>query len=415
MLIKGVALVSILNLRITTRGKIMKRILLTTTALTMTAGIAAAEVSVTGDFRLGFNDTDSNTGVQGTAAIAPTIVVDPITGARTTPTNGSASVGYTAATTHDNKLGVYNDAGVTFALSSTLDNGMAAGISLDMSGDDGAQAQDSYVFSLSDDTTSVTFGSTEYSAITNWVSAGAMATDSWANQNTDDKNVLRAETTVGGLKVSISQNVAANDVSATTDPISLTVGGALGGASYVVANEGSVMGISVSNPVGGATITTAYSTAPSIVTATSVAHASDMDTSTGVKIAYPMGAVVATASYVMESHGSCGLAALACTQAGDTWDISAVWTSGDTSVTFATDEGSDNKVEGTTKLGAASLAAGLTDELNDMYISVTNPLGGGASIMASYAIDGDGSADALDEVGGPDLQEGLTVELKFAF
>ena len=388
----------------------MKRILLTTTALTMTAGIAAAEVSVTGDFRLGFNDTDSNTAMVGTAAVPGVQVPGSVY-----QTGTAASAGYTAATTHDNKLGVYNDAGVTFALSSTLDNGMAAGISLDMSGDDGAQAQDSYVFSLSDDTTSVNFGSTEYSAITNWVSAGAMATDSWANQNTDDKNVLRAETTVGGLKVSISQNVAANDVSATTDPISLTIGGALGGASYVVANEGSVMGISVSNPVGGATITTAYSTAPSIVTATSAAHASDMDTSTGVKIAYPMGAVVATASYVMEGYGACGAGALACTQAGDSWDVSAVWTSGDTSVTFATDEGSDNKVEGTTKLGAASLAAGLTDELNDMYISVTNPLGGGASIMASYAIDGDGSADALDEVGGPDLQEGLTVELKFAF
>ena len=56
----------------------MKRILLTTTALTMTAGIAAAEVSITGDFRLGFNDTDSNDGVAGTAAVAP--VYNPITG-----------------------------------------------------------------------------------------------------------------------------------------------------------------------------------------------------------------------------------------------------------------------------------------------------------------------------------------------
>ena len=51
--------------------------------------------------------------------------------------------------------------------------------------------------------------------------------------------------------------------------------------------------------------------------------------------------------------------------------------------------------------------------MNDMYLSVTNPLGGGATIMASYAVDE--GADALDEVGGPDLQEGLTVELKFAF
>ena len=402
----------------------MKRILLTTTALTMTAGIAAAEVSVTGDFRLGFNDTDSNTGVQGTPAVAPTIVVDPITGARTTPTTGSASVGYTAATTHDNKLGVYNDAGVTFALSSTLDNGMAAGISLDMSGDDGAQAQDSYVFSLADDTTSVTFGSTEYSAITNWVSAGAMATDSWANQNTDDKNVLRAETTVGGLKVSISQNVAANNLTASSDPISLTIGGALGGASYVIASEGSKMGIAATTAVGGATVTTAYSTAPSIVTtlnadatstagvpgfrATTAAHASDMNTSTGVKISYPAGAVVTTASYVMESNGTAQNIKLK-----DSWNIAAVWTSGDTSVTFKTDEASAYSVEGSTKLGAATVSAGLADALDDMYISVSNPLGGGASIMASYAVD-EGSA-AGDEVGGPDLQEGLTIELKFAF
>ena len=43
----------------------MKRILLTTTALTMTAGIAAAEVTVTGDLTLGFNDT----GMTGTAFV----------------------------------------------------------------------------------------------------------------------------------------------------------------------------------------------------------------------------------------------------------------------------------------------------------------------------------------------------------
>ena len=64
----------------------------------------------------------------------------------------------------------------------------------------------------------LSFGSTEYSAITNWTSAGDMATDTWANQNADDKNVLRAETTVGGLKVSVSQNVAANKYS-SSDPV----------------------------------------------------------------------------------------------------------------------------------------------------------------------------------------------------
>ena len=56
---------------------------------------------------------------------------------------------------------------------------------------------------------------TEYSAITNWTSAGDMATDTWSNQNADNKNVLRAETTVGGLKVSVSQDVTAGTASAS--------------------------------------------------------------------------------------------------------------------------------------------------------------------------------------------------------
>jgi hypothetical protein len=405
----------------------MKRILLTTTALTMTAGIAAAEVSITGDFRLGFNDTDSNTAMVGTAAVAPTY--DPITGAVATAGTAAsvaaagppATFAYVAATTHDNKLGVYNDAGIAIAMSSTLDNGMTAGVTVDLDGNDFAsQAKDKYKFALSNDSTLVEFGSTEYSTITNWVSAGAMATDTWSNQNADDMNVLRAETSVGGLKISASTGVDAGSTTASSKPLAITLGGALGGASYVIANEGSKMGISVSNPVGGATVTTAYSTAPTRTAAVvgGAAEADDvssMNASTGVKIAYPMGAVVATASYVMESNGTCNAGAGLCVVGSDTWDISAAWTSGDTKVTFATDEGSDNKIEGSTKLGAATLTAGLTDKLKDMYITVSNPLGGGASIFASYAIDGEGSTDNKDEIGGPDYQEGLTIELKFAF
>jgi len=398
----------------------MKKILLTTTALTMTAGIAAAEVTVTGDFRLGFNDTVAGaTAATGTAAV--------VAGTQNAAGTGflpvaAASNNYAAGTANDNKAGIYNDAGVTFAMSETLDNGMTAAITLDVDGDTASQAKDSYTFSLTSDSTSVTFGSTAYSTFANWTSAGAMATDTWSNQGDDDKNVLRAETTVGGLKVSVSTNIVAADVAGTTDPIALTVGGSLGGANYVIANEGSKMGIAVSNAIGGATLTTAYSTAPVRNKATATVSAADdtagtMDTSTGVKIAYPMGAIVATASYVMESNGVCTLAATTgCAAAGDTWDVSAVWTSGDTSVTFATDEGSDNKIEGSTKLGAATLKAGMTDKLKDMYLQVSNPLSESAAIMASYAIDGaTGGTDAKDEVGGPDLQEGLTLELTFKF
>ena len=406
----------------------MKRILLSTTALTMTAGIAAADVSVSGSFKLGFNDTDSNHAASGTTApIVAGFTVNPNTGAPTANVVTAASDDYVAATTSDNNYGVYNDAGITFAMSSTMDSGMTAGVTVDMNGNDTTNnAVDSYTLSLASDALNVSFGTTEYAAITNWVSAGDMGTDTWANQNSDNKNVLRADVTLGGLAVSAGTAVTTG-AQAAPGALSITVGGSLGGASYVIASEGEKMGVSVTNALGGATLTTAYSTAPSIVTtlnadatstagvagfrATTAAHATSMNTSTGVKISYPAGAVTTTASYVMESNGTGQTAGTLLT---DSWNVSAAWTSGATSVTFSTDEASANKIEGSTTLGAGvTVAAGLADAFEDMYLAVTTDLGGGASILASYAVDG--GANAGDEVGAGDWQEGLTVELKFAF
>ena len=394
----------------------MKRILLTTTALTMTAGIAAAEVSVTGDLTLGFNDT----GTVGTAA-SVTGSFDAVTGLPVV-TTVAQSADYVAGPTGDNNYGIYNNAGITFAMSGTLDNGMVTGVTVDMDGsaagvnDTASNAVGKYKLSVANDSTAVEFGSAEYSARSHWVAAGDMATDGWFNQNDDGLNVLKADTSVGGLKVSVSANTVNGSSNAAPNPVSLAIAGSLGGASYVIANEGSMMGISATTAAGGATVTTAYSTAPSKTSAAGVTpvtyHASQTDTSTGVKIAYPMGSVVATASYVMESKG-----ALSTSTAKDSWNISAVWTSGDTSVTFATDEGSDNSVEGSTKLGNATVSAGLDDFLGDMYLAVSNPIGTGATLVASYALEGTGAknTDAKDEIGAGDWQEGLTVELKFAF
>ena len=365
----------------------MKRILLTSTALTMVAGIASADVSVAGSFKLGFNDTDAD------APVA------------------------TPATTHDNNYGVYNDAGITFAMSSVMDSGMTAGITVDMNGKDtDNNVAGAYTLALASDGLNVSFGTTEYSAITNWKSAGPMGTDTWANQNADGKNVLRADVTLGGLAVSASANVSTG-AKASPDPLSITVGGSLGGASYVVASEGSKMGISVSTAAGGATVTSAYSTAPTLDAAGAEVAPAAMNTSTGVKIAYPMGAITTTAAYVMESNGTG--AAGAGIQA-DSWEIAAVYAAGGTSVTFKTDDNSKNSVEGSATMGAATVYAGLADNLEDMYLAVSNPLGGGATIMASYAIDGDdgvagGSSAAADEIGKGEYQEGLTIELKFAF
>jgi hypothetical protein len=386
----------------------------------MTAGIAAADVSVSGSFKLGFNDTQSNHADNaGGAIVAPVAaqvaynkdgaIVAAVAAVAGTPTT------YVAPTTSDNNYGIYNDAGITFAMSSTMDSGMTAGVTVDMNGGDTTNnAVDQYTLSLASDALNVSFGTTEYSAITNWVSAGDMGTDTWANQNADNKNVLRADVALGGLAISAGTSVTTGE-KAAPDAVSITIGGSLGGASYVIASEGAKMGVSVTNAIGGATLTTAYSTAPSIVTtgtgynAVNTAHATSMNTSTGVKISFPAGAVTTTASYVMESNGTGQTTALK-----DTWDVSAAWSSGATSVTFSTDEGSDNKIEGSTTLATGvTVAAGLADAFEDMYLAVTTDLGGGATILASYAVDA--GANAADEVGAGDWQEGLTVELKFAF
>jgi hypothetical protein len=385
----------------------------------MTAGIAAADVSVSGSFKLGFNDTQSNHASSGTTApvtAGETVVTTDAAGTVRTPRLAVAgSDDWVPATTSDNNYGIYNDAGITFAMSSTMDSGMTAGVTVDMNGNDTTNnAVDQYTLSLASDALNVSFGTTEYSAITNWVSAGDMGTDTWANQNADNKNVLRADVALGGLAISAGTSVTTGE-KAAPDAVSITIGGSLGGASYVIASEGSKMGVSVTNAIGGATLTTAYSTAPSIVTtgtgynAVNTAHATSMNTSTGVKISYPAGAVTTTASYVMESNGTGQTTALK-----DTWDVSAAWSSGATSVTFSTDEGSDNKIEGSTTLATGvTVAAGLADAFEDMYLAVTTDLGGGATILASYAVDA--GANAADEVGAGDWQEGLTVELKFAF
>ena len=195
----------------------MKRILLTTTALTMTAGIAAAEVSVSGSFKLGFNDTPAN---GTTAPVAASSVLN-ADGTITTTAAVAASADWRTSDNH----GVYNDAGVTFAMSSTLDNGMAASITADMNGNDTTNnAGDSYTFSLASDALTVSFGTVEYSARSNWVSAGDMATDAWANQNAETgTNVLKADANIGGLAVSASALVATG-AKAAPNAVSISVG-----------------------------------------------------------------------------------------------------------------------------------------------------------------------------------------------
>ena len=61
-----------------------------------------------------------------------------------------------------------------------------------------------------------------------------------------------------------------------------------------------------------------------------------------------------------------------------------------------------------------SLFVSADDGGEDTYAGVTYDLGGGASMLASYANDNDNDDDD-DEVGAKDYKEGMTFQLSFAF
>ncbi|MGB1337478.1 MAG: porin, partial [Planktomarina sp.] len=56
-----------------------------------------------------------------------------------------------------------------------------------------------------------------------------------------------------------------------------------------------------------------------------------------------------------------------------------------------------------------SVFVGADDAGDDTYAGLSYDLGGGASLLASYADDSD------DEVGAKDYKEGMTFQLSFAF
>ena len=61
-----------------------------------------------------------------------------------------------------------------------------------------------------------------------------------------------------------------------------------------------------------------------------------------------------------------------------------------------------------------NLFIGADDGVEDTYAGLSYDLGGGASLLASYADDNDND-DSDDEVGAKDYKEGMTFQLSFAF
>ena len=349
----------------------MKSILLASTAVIALAGAAAAEVSFGGSATLGYNN-DSSTG---------------------------------------NTDGFYWDAGLSVTLAQTLDNGLTASASFDVSIFSSTLSSNDFsasglVLSLTAENAGLYFGDTEMAAIMHWAPAGDMDTADFSEN--DGAVVIRGDMTFGGWDASVSYFYDEDDgdldqlsIGATGTVGSLTIGFAYqaeendhsgnGGGDF---DDDEVFGLSVGTSFSGADVSFAYAV-----------NNNDADNSMGIEVAYPAGPVTVTGWYVAESDQDNG------------FGVSADYANGPMAVTVAWESVDGDEawsIDGSYDVGSGLVVmAGVVDNGSDFYVGGSYDLGSGASLLVSYAGDTDDSEG--DEVGAPEYQRGTTVELSFAF
>jgi hypothetical protein len=336
----------------------MKKILLASVALTAFAGAAAAEVNFAGDAELGYND--------------------------------------------DIEDGVYYSVGLTVKASAELDNGITAAASLDVDISEqdtfggGSVDTSDYVLSVSSENATLKFGDVAVAADAHWAGVTNMEADPFneAEDNGED-GVLYGEVTFGSVTAAVSYNV--NDVTNSTDELDamqFAMVADLGDFSVVAAYQdedntaGEVTAVAVSGSFAGADVTVAY------------ADEANVETSTGLEISYPMGAVTATVFYVDNSVSD------------DNSGLKLAYAEGPLSVTAWVHDGADEDqgIDVSYDMGnGLNLFAGDSED-DGTYVAAEYDLGGGAALLVSYGDD-----DANDEIGPNEYNDGTTVAVSFAF
>ncbi|WP_373355531.1 porin [Pseudoroseicyclus sp. CXY001] len=343
----------------------MKSILLASASLFAFAGAAAAEVTLSAGATVGYNDTDN---------VAST----------------------------DDATGFYWDFSVDLTAETVLDNGLTVGATIggDMVDNDlgTVWTTDGYEFYITSDMASVFVGDIDLAADEYFSMPDGMDVG-FDGDGVGDAGI-RGELMFGSFSTYASYSIFADgglqglQVVATGSFGAFDVSGAYQDDQGDSGEE--VFGVAVGTSFGGADIDLAY-TSNQTTGADSI----------GVGASYPFGPVTVAGYYASNSA------------APDAYGVSADYTNGpvwvnayyDTDDTGADDFG----IDGSYDVGSGLVViAGLTDSGDDYYAGVTWDLGSGASLLFSYADDSDDD-NSDDEIGSPELQEGITVEASFEF
>ncbi len=379
----------------------MKSILLASAAAFAFAGAAAAEVAFSGEATLGYNDS-------------PTFDVGGVD------------------TIYGND-GFYWDANLAVALSQALDNGLTATASFDFDFADGdlgrALESGGLVLSLTTEAGGLFFGDTAFAAETHWSPTGSMLADGFSEA--DGETVLRGDVNYGDISASVSyvlQDADGGDAPDDVDQLSVGVSGAVGGITFGLAYQeeseagvdynpeaengdfsaDEIFGVFVGTTFAGATVKLAYAS-----------NETTEEDSLGVSASYPVGPVTLSGWYVVESGDSDNAVGVRVAYADGPFALVANY---EDRGNYTTGNEYRWNVEGSydTGLGVVVYAGVLEREPWDgeaFYVAGEYDLGGGATLLVSYADADDATPGYLDddEVGAREYQNGTTVEVSFAF
>ena len=290
----------------------MKKVLLTTTALVMTAGVAAAEVSFSGTAGIAFIDDN---------------------GARDTATAGTAN-----ATSYGTGMFVESYYDLNVGISATASNGLSMSAGFDMGGGSKIDYDDDDVVELQ----GVDVGDADVAVSYNgWtLTVDQEGIDNLFDDTQADDDVM-VSGSMGGISVAVTSDL---EESHNSYKLGMTIAGAA--VTLTGTNDddagGDATGVSVSYPMGDLTLSASVSD-----------ESNDAEDDTSIGLSYAMDAL--TVSYTSIKPGSTGAQ-------GDEWDLKLSYSAGAMSASVNIDEADATTMIAEYDLGGATAFAAMHDK-----------------------------------------------------
>lgn len=318
----------------------MKKILLATTILGMTAGFAAAEIAFTGEAKAGFAQNGVKANNKGVAGKGLGTIATPAVGYGSTATRTYNEAAGTLGNVNDNAVNPYSSFKLSIAATGESDSGLSfgastsitKGITYTMANDDGFAAEAGAMGTPS------IFVSGDFGKVT-------LKSDGFKEYQDDnaEKYDLEYTHTIAGFSVGVRTDL--NGVAPTAGKSSVKLGYTIGAVALGMNYDelGAKWGVTAAYTMNALTFTLGTD---------------DLERAS-LKVAYAANGL--SGSVKVATKGTA-------VGAIDKWDVEAGYTANGLTVGAATDESAEWKVTGSYDLGGGLTAEAGVNYTDDMYI-----------------------------------------------